>query len=96
MCCLPCENMACYEDDNDALGNNEDENVEYDDPWLLNRGFCTAHYILLNIPILYLYTHSGGSHPLDITTIVINNQQLLIVVLLTWRSSHDSSNMQQQ
>ena len=54
MCYLQCENMASYENDNDALGNDEDENVKYDDLWLLDRGFCTVHYILLKIPILYL------------------------------------------
>ena len=31
MCYLQCENMASYDDDDDALGNDEDENVEYDD-----------------------------------------------------------------
>ena len=30
MCYLQCENMASYDDD-DALGNDEDENVEFDD-----------------------------------------------------------------
>ena len=31
MYCLQCENMASYDDDDDALGNDEGENVEFDD-----------------------------------------------------------------
>ena len=31
MCYLQGENMASYDDDNNALGNDEDENIEYDD-----------------------------------------------------------------
>ena len=31
MCYFQCENMASYDDDDDALGNSEDENVDFDD-----------------------------------------------------------------
>ena len=76
---LQCENMASYDDDDDALGNDEDENVEFT-TFYFRYQFCIC-----------THTHSGGSHPLDITAIVLNNQQLLTVLRLTWRSSHDLS-----
>ena len=31
MCYLQCETMTSYDDDDDALGNDEDENVEFSD-----------------------------------------------------------------
>ena len=31
MCYLQCENMTSYDDDDDALCNDEDENVEFGD-----------------------------------------------------------------